>query len=125
MSASKYFLIKKVGNESDHPLARIERMLSEHNIEPDLSFFRSKNNRVDAHRRNPESFLKVSNGIPVFPIRNQHGGVSYTVIKRGISAAKTTFVNTRNPIYLDIIKKLEHELKMIEMKISEKKENRS
>ncbi len=100
-------------------LQRLRDTVLSEDVVPDSSVFKCRKKRLAMHKNNPDSFLSVSkNGTPVFPIRNQFGGMSYTILKRGISAAKTAHARTGDAKYLDIIQQLEADKRAMETKIS-------
>lgn len=122
MSTAKRFIEDIVGSEEDNgtsALNRIKTKVLSENIMPDSSIFKCRKKRMKMYKNNPDAFLSVSdNGTPVFPIRNQFGGMSYTILKRGISAAKSAHKRTGDPKYLEIIRKLEEDKRAMENKIS-------
>lgn len=116
MSISRNFILGKMADKKDsNPLIAIQSMISEFGVLPDQQFFKSHNNRKTLMKSNPKSFLNTSpNGTPTFPVRNQYGGLSYTMLKRGIAAARGMYSKTRDEKYLEIISKLEGELRALE-----------
>jgi hypothetical protein len=117
-SSSKKFFERAFDNKKFSSLERLKTtVLSETHIVPDSSVFKCRLKRLELYKSNPSMFLAVSdNGTPIFPIRNQFGGMSYTLLKRGISAAKSAYSKTNDIKYLDIIKKLEEDKRAIETK---------
>ena len=75
----------------------------------DSEFFRNKNNRKRLYNSNPDIFLSINDKskIPVFPWRNQYGGISITVLNRSLAAAKRLHKQTGDQKYKDIIDQLE------------------
>jgi len=72
-------------------------------------FFKDKKNRKRLYSSNPDSFLStnIKTRLPVFPCRNQYGGISVSVLKRSLGAAKRLHKQTGNSKYKDIIDQLE------------------
>lgn len=99
-------------------LDRLKKIVYSEGVLPDHDFMKVRLNRIGLANSYPDSFLSKSpDGTPVFPIRNQHGGISYTILKRGLTAAKSRHRATGDAKYMDIIRKIEEELRKLETKI--------
>lgn len=81
-------------------------------------FFRDRKNRKRLYNSNPDAFLatNVKTHLPVFPCRNQYGGISVSVLKRSLAAAKRLHKKTGNDRYKDIIDQLEVYMKQLNNK---------
>ena len=119
MSASKKFITTKLS-----PLQRIKRLISETiGMMPDYDYLKCKHNRMNMSQNHPGSFLgKTADGVPIFPIRNQFGGMSYTILKNSIRAAQSQLTRTGDVKYMEIIRKLEEELRAVESKVGKSPE---
>lgn len=115
MSLSKKYIEAKTTGES---LSNIRQMLKEEGILPDLDFMKCPHRRAELKKSYPDSFLGWKNNVPTFPVRNQYGGMSYTILKKSLNAAKSMYSRTNDPKYLDLIKQIEFELNGMENKQS-------
>jgi len=81
-------------------------------------FFKNRKNRKRLYDADPDIFLAVNSKtkIPVFPCRNQYGGISISVLKRSLAAAKRLHTQTGNAEYKDIIDQLEVYMKQLNNK---------
>lgn len=99
-------------------LNKMRKIIHEAGYISDTEFFRNHKNRKRLHRQHPDSFLGVNaKGVPVFPVRNQYGGMSILVLRRSLSAAKRLYRQTGNHQYIDIIEKLKIYIKGVENKV--------
>jgi len=95
-------------------LVFLKKIIHEAGFVTNSEFFKNKKNRLRLYKLNPDSFLAISkSGTPVFPWRNQHGGLSISVLRRSIAAAKRLHKQTGNSKYKDIIDQLEIYLKQL------------
>ena len=115
MSQSQKYITSKVAGES---LSNIKKILAEEGILPDLDFMKCPHRRAELKRQYPDSFLGFKNNTPTFPVRNQYGGMSYTILKKSLNAAKSMFSRTQDPKYLELIKQIGSELEGMENKQS-------
>ena len=100
-------------------LILLRKVVKESGLISDTDFFKKRKNRKLLYKSDPNSFLSVSkNGIPTFAIKNQHGGVSLSVLKRSLANAKRLHaLNKDNKKYEDIINKIKIYMKSLEMKV--------
>jgi len=96
----------------------LRNIIHEIGLMTNSEFFRSVKNRRRLYSSNPDSFLAMSNkaNVPVFPCRNQYGGISITVLKKSLSNAKRLHNKTGNKKYKDIIDQLTVYMKQLQDK---------
>lgn len=97
----------------------LKDIIHEEGLITNSEFFKNIQNRKRLHASNPDIFLAVNNktGVPVFPWRNQYGGISLSVLKRSIAAAKRLHQQTGHAKYKDIIDQLETHMKQLHDKV--------
>jgi len=101
----------------DDELNKLNKILHEAGLVSDSEFFRNKKNRKRMYAADRKSFLAVNKkGVPVFPVRNQYGGMSISVLKRSMITAKRLHKKTGNSKYDDIINQLKVYMKTVENK---------
>ena len=99
------------------PLQKLKNIIHEAGLLTNSEFFKNVQNRKRLYSTNPKSFLALNkNGVPVFPVRNQYGGMSMTVLKRSLTAAKRLHRKTGDKRYHKIIDQIKVYLKLIEDK---------
>ena len=99
-------------------LRYIKKIVMEAGFVPEKDFFKNRRNRIKLHRSDPNAFLAVSNnGTPVFPIKNQYGGVSVSILKRSLYSAKSLYDRTMDEKYKGFVNKIEFYLKALERKV--------
>jgi len=100
-------------------LTSLKDIIHEVGLITNSEFFKNVKNRKRLYASNPDAFLAVNDktGIPVFPWRNQYGGISLSVLKRSIAAAKRLHQQTGNDKYKDIIDQLETHIKQLHDKV--------
>ena len=101
----------------DDELNKLNQIIHEAGYKSDSEFFRNKKNRKRLYATDKKSFLAVNKkGTPVFPVRNQYGGMSISVLKRSMTAAKRLHKKTGDSKYNDIINQLKVYMKSVENK---------
>lgn len=101
----------------DDELKKLNKIIHEAGYVSDSEFFRNGKNRKRMYAADKKSFLTVNKkGMPVFPVRNQYGGMSISVLKRSMAAAKRLHKKTGDPKYNDIINQLKVYMKSVENK---------
>lgn len=100
-------------------LLSLKNIIHEVGLMTNSEFFKNIGNRKRLYSSNPDVFLAVNQktGVPVFPWRNQYGGISLSVLKRSIGAAKRLHQQTGNDKYKDIIDQLETHMKQLHDKV--------
>lgn len=96
----------------------LKEIIHEEGFITNSEFFRDRKNRRRLQSSNPDAFLSTNTKtrLPVFPCRNQYGGISISVLKRSLSAAKRLHKQTGNAKYKDIIDQLEVYMKQLNNK---------
>lgn len=96
----------------------LKEIIHEVGLVTNSEFFKDRENRRRLYNSNPDSFLAVNNktNVPVFPCKNQYGGISISVLKRSLAAAKRLHSQTGNAEYKDIIDQLEVYMKQLNNK---------
>lgn len=96
----------------------LKKIIHEAGFITNSEFFRDRKNRRRLYSSNPDAFLStnIKTNLPVFPCRNQYGGISISVLKRSIAAAKRLHKQTGNDKYKDIIDQLEVYMKQLNNK---------
>jgi len=96
----------------------LKKIVHETGFITNSEFFRDRKNRRRLYSSNPDAFLSTNakTNLPVFPCRNQYGGISISVLKRSIAAAKRLHKQTGNDRYKDIIDQLEVYMKQLNNK---------
>ena len=98
-------------------LNKLTKIVHEAGYVTDSEFFKSKKNRKRMYAADKKSFLGISKrGTPVFPVRNQYGGMSISVLRRSMAAAKRLHKKTGDPKYDDIVNQLKVYMKSVENK---------
>jgi hypothetical protein len=99
-------------------LIHLKNIIHEVGLITNSEFFKDRKNRKRLYASDPKSFLAVNNktNVPVFPCRNQYGGVSISVLKRSLASAKRLHSKTGNSKYKDIIDQLEVYIKQLHNK---------
>jgi hypothetical protein len=101
----------------DKELTYLKEIIHEIGFLTNSEFFKDTQNRRRLYSANPDCFLAVSkSNIPVFPCRNQYGGISISVLKRSLAAAKRLHQQTGNAKYKDIMDQLEVYMKQLHNK---------
>lgn len=101
----------------DDELKILNKIIHEAGLLSDAEFFKNHRNRRRLHATNNKGFLKVNRkGVPVFPVVNQYGGMSISVLKRSMAAAKRLHKKTGDTEYVDIMDQLKVYLKSVENK---------
>lgn len=98
----------------ENEISFLKNIIHEIGFVTNSEYFKDVNNRRRLFKSNPDSFLAVSkSNVPVFPCRNQNGGISVSVLKRSLAAAKRLHKQTGNSKYKDIIDQLEVYMKQL------------